>query len=281
MSITPITHPLFDAEEKAEPAKSPNRRNLSAGFLSAIIPGVGQLLLGEYRKARILLALLALVLLCYWPLRLPRFYIALLSLVYSPVALNIYAAYSAAFSANVPATQRPSRWWLVALVPVAILSLWPLASLGMRAAEVRFFVIPSNSMEPTIRVGDRFVADMHYYRAHHPKNGEIVIFRKDGLFIVKRVIALDGQFVSGKDDQIYVDGRIIFEPYVQHLGNGPAWLRTFGPVRVPPGFIFVMGDNRDLSLDSRSPEYPRIPEEWLVGKPLYTVYSTRMGTSIN
>ncbi len=136
------------------------------------------------------------------------------------------------------------------------------------------FYIPSGSMEPQLRVGDRVVVSKVAYRLHDPRRGDIVVFPSpedhtedhgtlpgkilrgvlEGIgvrqpvrtILIKRVIALPGETVQGRDGQVFVDGRRLVEPYL------PAGVRTedFGPVTLPPGQVWVMGDNRLNSEDS-------------------------------
>jgi len=130
-------------------------------------------------------------------------------------------------------------------------------------------------MEPTILQGEHIVLDLTQYRDSKPKSRDIVVIRKDGLFLIKRVIAIGGDTIEGKDGAIIVNGNRLEEAYAQHIGNpeAPAQLNEFGPIHIPPGKLFVMGDNRDISWDSRMPEFGLVDEETLAGGVLYIVGS--------
>src|SRR5947207_2972751 len=135
-------------------------------------------------------------------------------------------------------------------------------------------------MEPTIRQGDHIVADMIYYRSGPPRRFDTIIFRKDNIYIIKRVMAVGGEVIEGKEAAVSVNGKELYEPYIEHigkLGQSPLWLSNFGPAKVPNGKFFVMGDNRDVSFDSRSPEYGLVDSGAILGKPLYVFSSDRTG----
>jgi signal peptidase I len=94
---------------------------------------------------------------------------------------------------------------------------------------------------------------------------------RDGIYLMKRVIALGGETIRSSDGQIFIDDQPILEPYALHSGNATTDLNNFGPLKIPTGKLFVMGDNRDISLDSRSPEVGPIDQASLAGRPLYTL----------
>jgi len=134
---------------------------------------------------------------------------------------------------------------------------------------VQSFAVPSGSMRPTIKEGDRLFANKFIYGARVPfttkrlfrlrnvSAGDIVIFRFPtndrenphyGKRFVKRVVALGGETLRVVGGKLYVNGEERKENYVQHLD---AVHEDFGPYVVPTGQVFVMGDNRDRSFDSR------------------------------
>src|SRR5690242_19995690 len=109
-------------------------------------------------------------------------------------------------------------------------------------------------MEPTVIVGDRVITDLTYYRESKPKPNDVVVIRRARKFFIKRVVATSGDIVEGKDDLVFVNGKLLQEPYVEHIGDVLHVYqdaKQFGPVSVLPGQLFVLGDNRDNSMDSR------------------------------
>ena len=128
-------------------------------------------------------------------------------------------------------------------------------------------------MEPTILEGEKVSAEM---RAFQPSRGALVIFQQNDQLLIKRVIAVGGDVVEGRDLQILVNGKLLEEPYVQHVGPRPLGrktLETFAPIRVPEGQLFVAGDNRDYSFDSRDPQFGLVSSENVKGAPLTIVAS--------
>jgi signal peptidase I len=127
----------------------------------------------------------------------------------------------------------------------------------------QLFSIPSTSMVPTLNVGDRILVLKASFDWHQLREGDIVVFTHPprdhcpgpaGADLVKRVIALPGQTIYSADGRLYVDGSRLREPYLPRydpLGPQiPAATRQ-DPFRVPPGELYVMGDNRAISCDSR------------------------------
>lgn len=146
-----------------------------------------------------------------------------------------------------------------------------LLALFIRAFVVQAFKIPSGSMKSTLLVGDHILVNKFIYgikipiinkeliHIKDPKRFDIVVFQypvdpsKD---FIKRVIGLPGDTVQVKDKKVYVNDQLQTEPYVTHTDNKilPAGISprdNMGPIVVPPNNIFVMGDNRDESYDSR------------------------------
>jgi signal peptidase I len=126
-------------------------------------------------------------------------------------------------------------------------------------------------MEPTLLNGEGFAADMNAYQNQGPGRGDVAVFRHDDILILKRVIAIGGDTIEGKDFQILLNGAPIHEGYIQHTGKGSispffSFLRTFGPMKIIKGSVFVMGDNRDFSDDSRDPKFGTIPTTEIHGR---------------
>ena len=123
--------------------------------------------------------------------------------------------------------------------------------------------IPSDSMAPTLRPGDHVLVDKTAYRRGEPRRGDLAVVRAPGSdeLMLKRVVALGGQTVGIEDGVLVVDGRRPPEPYVDHDAVDSVF---FGPVRVPRGSVFVLGDNRADSVDSR--RFGALPQNALVGR---------------
>lgn len=220
----------------------------------------------------------------FWPLRLLRFYAGFVVLYGGWIALFLYAACSAQYARDPITGKRPSHWYFAITLPMAFLSL-SLTGRGItRASGFRSFSIPSTSMEQTLRRGDRVVADMWYYESHQPRRPDVIVFTNAGTFFAKRIIATGRETIEGKDEQVLVNGDPLNEPYVEHQGlpNLPdtPWMNSFGPLTVPAGKFFVMGDNRDVSLDSRSPEFGLVDQSSIAGKVLYIFATDREGKVI-
>jgi signal peptidase I len=258
------------------------KRHLLAALFSAIVPGTGQLYLGQRRKAVNLLLLFAALLIGFWPLRFLRFYTGFLMLYCCWIALYVYAACSAHKSRDARTGTRPSNWWLVVILPLTVLTLSLLGAIVTRATGFRSFKIPSTSMEKTIMQGDQIVADMRYYDSRSPDREDVVLFERQGTVFIKRVIAIGSDIIQGKDGDVFVNGKKILEPYVQHTSPSwkPDWTVNFGPVKVENASYFVMGDNRDISLDSRSLDFGLVDRKSVVGKPLYVFDSDRPGKKV-
>jgi signal peptidase I len=144
----------------------------------------------------------------------------------------------------------------------------------LRLFVINQYEIPSGSMESTIEIGDRlYVEKVSYYFAE-PERGDIVTFDdpiEEGRVLIKRCIAVGGQTVDLRDGKVVVDGIILNEPYTLDKPSLPLEpmreVRIKYPYTVPQGSIWVMGDNRTNSLDSRY--FGPVSEEDITGKALF------------
>lgn len=171
-----------------------------------------------------------------------------------------------------------------------------LVAAGTRALVAQAFYIPSASMEPQLQINDRVVVSKLAYDLHAPRRGDIIVFRappglekkpasqndpllralgdaaqavglaSSGTDLIKRVVALPGETVEARAGRVRINDRILIEPYL------PAGTLTssFGPYVVPRGYLWVMGDNRDNSEDSRY--FGAVPESSVVGRAVWRVW---------
>lgn len=146
-----------------------------------------------------------------------------------------------------------------------------LIALFIRTFIVQAFKIPSGSMKPTLEIGDHILVNKFIYGVKipyfrntllpfsEPRRGDIVVFifpQDQSKDFIKRVIAVSGDTVEIKDKKIFINGSPSEDPHGFYtddiiLLKSIQPRDNFGPVTVPPGAIFVMGDNRDQSFDSR------------------------------
>lgn len=125
------------------------------------------------------------------------------------------------------------------------------------------FYIPSGSMEPTLRIGDRIIVSKISYVFKEPQRGDVVVFRyplDPSRDFVKRLVGLPGETVSLRNGRLYINGQPVPEDYLP----GDMKFADFGPVRVPAGYYFVLGDNRNNSDDSRV--WGPLPRQNIIGK---------------
>jgi signal peptidase I len=135
---------------------------------------------------------------------------------------------------------------------VVLLTIAAVLAFGIRTFVVQPFLIPSSSMEDTLLIGDGVLVNMFAYRFEQPKVGDIVVFSSaedTSSDLIKRVVAVGGQTVDIRDGVLYVDGRQQTEPYVNE--KYPDHYAADAPVSVPSGTVYVLGDNRANSEDSR------------------------------
>jgi len=144
-----------------------------------------------------------------------------------------------------------------------------LLALFIRTFVVQAFKIPSPSMVPTLLIGDHILVNKFLYgikipfsderilSVREPKRGDVIVFRFPGdrkVDFIKRCIAVEGETIQIQGKQVYIDGQPIEDPHARFEDSRSGFSAprdNFGPVAVPEGKIFMMGDNRDNSNDSR------------------------------
>ena len=155
-----------------------------------------------------------------------------------------------------PARNRRRRWLIEWAV---IIALAVVVAIIVRAFVFQTFYIPSGSMEPTLNIGDRIVVNKLSYNFHGPHRGDIVVFTTPPNEqcagppvpdLVKRIVGMPGETISGSRGVVDVNGKPLAEPWLPKVSS--AYTLPFGPVKIPKGDYFMMGDNRMDSCDSRS-----------------------------
>jgi len=174
-----------------------------------------------------------------------------------------------------PAAHRSRRLGRMALEWVAVIGCGVLVALTAQAFLVQAFWIPSPSMTPTLEVGDRVLVNKLSYRTHDVHRGDVVVFERppaashggEGEIkdLIKRVVAVGGDTLEGRDGQVFVNGERIEEPYL--VDGTPT--DNLPHQEIPAGFVFVMGDNRTNSEDSRV--FGPIDEGAIVGRAFVKV----------
>ena len=183
-----------------------------------------------------------------------------------------------------PSTTRSLiEWFLVVAGAVAV-------ALLVRLFAVQAFYIPSESMEPTLEVNDRVLVNRLSYKLHDVNRGDVIVFEKPESLVtpagpneikdlIKRVVALPGESVVFQDGNVYIDGRQLDEPYLpagtvtQTGPGGVTWTHRCtidDPCVVPAGTVWVMGDNRSNSEDSRW--IGPVDQDLIVGRAFVTVW---------
>jgi signal peptidase I len=137
---------------------------------------------------------------------------------------------------------------------------------------VRLPQVMGLSMEPHIRSGEYVVINTFAYKFGAPSRGEIVAFRHEGdarAIFIKRVIGLPGDRIRIEGGRVYLDGAPLDEPYVRHADN-----RSFGEIVVPGASVYVLGDNRAESEDSRF--FGPVSDTLLIGRAVAGIWPPRL-----
>ena len=150
-------------------------------------------------------------------------------------------------------------------------------ALFVRTYVVQAYKIPSSAMKPTLLIGDHILVNKYIYETAKPNRGDIIVFEfpvepeKD---FIKRVVGIGGDVIEGRDKHIFLNGQPLVEQYAVQTDptvypKGVQTRDNFGPITVPANALFVLGDNRDQSFDSR---FWGVVDMNAVGGKAFTIY---------
>jgi len=272
------------------PGASPRRRRpWLALLLSLVATGAGQIYNGQWKKGLLFFAA-DLVLGVALGLAMGSLS-GLLAAGAALGALNLAAPADAYLTARRLGAIAPGSWnrgWVYGLAVAASLAAGSALQAGMEAFLYETYKAPSGSMIPTLLVGDHFMAEV-LSPSDAVRRGDVVTFLevRSGARFVKRVVGLPGETVAIKAQRVFIDGRLLAEPYVFHAREGEnlPGRDAMPPVRLGDGEYFCMGDNRESSYDSRW--LGPIGREKMLGRALYVYFPgpsrdrwSRLGASL-
>lgn len=270
------------------------RKPWLAGLMSSLQPGLGQLYNGQLKKAILIAVLIAIVvgpilagLMISVPLPSP-FNVVLPMLLAVAVLISIVrdATRAARQHGNSYALTSYNKWYAYLLF--VVLCGFVLQPIGVSLIRqcVQAFRIPAGSMAPTLLVGDHVLVDKSIsWNGTVLQRGEIIVFKfpeDETKEFIKRIVGLPGETIQIRDKMVYVNDTLLEDStYTQRIDPGvidgtinPR--DNFGPVTVPDEVYFVMGDNRDQSLDSRFWGY--VQRSKVMGKLFFIYWSWDRGS---
>jgi signal peptidase I len=260
---------VYDSRQDDSLEKIPRKQKNPwfAVFANRVMPGLGQLYADKVILGIIFLTISLI------SLRMDDFFANILFLAPITTAIAIYHVYH-----TFPHQFHPHRhtYRSILALMVGVIFTWGIVCnyfpdwLHQR---IEIFEIPSESMLPTLQVGDRiFVSESSNYQA---KRGDIIVFEtpeqikqfdpNSGEFFVKRVIAIAGDTIEVRGGKVYLNQQVLEEPYIAELAD-----YGIKSVIVPPKMMFVLGDNRTHSFDSHA--WGFLPEKYIVGQAYKTYW---------
>ncbi len=274
--------------------KGKKRIPIIAAILSFFTPGLGQLYNGQIFKGIcfFLTLLLIPIILLLAGLQFQFYGLVVFLLFY--ICLWLFIIGEAFFSAKRKkevVLKRYNKWYVYLLIILFMLGTYIIptdfiANIASETLKFSAYKMSTGSMEPTLSIGDYLIIDSKYFKKSELQRGDLVIIQypkdptKD---FIKRVIALEGEKIEIKNKQVYINDAAIPESYKVHkdINVDEAIRDNFGPALVSSDHCFVLGDNRDNSMDSRF--WGFLPLCNIKGKPLYIYWAkdkNRIGKKI-
>jgi signal peptidase I len=164
-----------------------------------------------------------------------------------------------------------AEWIIVVVVAIS-------SALLVRAYVLQQFAVEGTSMLNTLHPSDRVLVNKLSYRLHDPRRGDVVVLKRietnsQERDLIKRVVGLPGETIAYQDCQLFINGNLVREPYLDPLIVSPNRCGADQPaVKVQPNHVFVMGDNRGGSLDSRDSTVGQIDYSNLIGRAFVVMW---------
>lgn len=279
------------------------RARWKAVFLSLGLPGLGELYVGAQRSAALTLILWHVMLvfsvaLVFLALPGPLIALPFLVGIITWIVIAVRAARAAARAPQPYPPQAYDRWYWYGLAILFSLLVWqPTLLRYIKSHWVQAFQFPSTAMEPTILPGDFLFASKRPSRALY--RNDLVLYESPtvtGTVVLKRIVGIAGDTLAMKDGVLVLNGVPVAEPFTRRLYasyradtalEGRRWqlrhlviadprtyhpdVRNWGPIVVPPDSVFILGDNRDESYDSRF--WGALGVDRIRGRPLAIYFS--------
>jgi len=195
----------------------------------------------------------------------------------------IFESIRTAWKAGESHALKPYNKWYIYLIVILVVSginylFAPAIANIVRDNIVKAYKIPTGSMQPTLGIGDHVISNQLYYHYQNPTHGDVIIFKNpqdENQDFVKRIAGCPGDTIEIKDNHLFLNGKKSDEPYALDTPGEP--LKNFGPFVVPKDEYFVLGDNRNNSLDSRV--FGAIKRHAIEGKVIFVYFSWDMNIS--
>jgi len=235
---------------------------LGAAFLSLLLPGLGHLSCGKVRKALLVYVISQVTIIAtfFVFIRTELPYNLIISITIF-VSVYLYAIIDSILLAkNTENTLKLKPILGYSLLVAAIIFhstiIKPLLGNLIKHNFMQAFKIPSDTMLPTLLVGDMLLVDKHAYHNNHPKRNDIIVFQSpedSSKTLIRRIIGIGGEIIEIRNAKVYINGSLYAEPYEVNTdktfqSNQRNTLRQFA---IPENSYFVIGDNRDMKHDNR------------------------------
>lgn len=255
------------------------RRPIGAFLLSIIAVGLGQLYNGKVKKAFVFLIAFYVGGAALSVFLLDSFggAVALLCLVLAAFVYVAVDAFRDARSQEMYELKPYNRWYVYVVYCILLAGgLQDGISRTIKKYCFEAFKFPSASMEPTLRPGDHLIVKKLWLSQENVLRGDIVVFTHENdpeVNILKRVVGLPGETIEIRDDTVFINSEPLLESYAQWEQVDDPVSFEFPAQKIPADSIFVLGDNRHQSKDSRFFDPPFIPLNRVKGKAQYIYWS--------